>query len=257
MKISLITAVYNNASGLRSSLESSLGQTHQDVERIVIDGGSTDGTLQVLQDYTSNIDHIVSEPDNGIYDALNKGIQLATGDIIGILHSDDLFAGWNILETIARKFESSSIDLLYGDLCYVSNDNPNEIVRYWRAGAFTQSKLPNGWMPPHPTVYVKRELFDKYGLYDTHYRIAADYDWMLRLLTKQTLDVAYFPEVLVHMRTGGASNRSFKNLWQKSREDYLILRNHQIGGVMTLVKKNTRKLSQFWKRPKYNKAYIN
>ena len=249
MKITLITAVYNNAYGLRSSLESSLGQKHQDVERIVIDGGSTDGTLQVLQDYTSNIDHIVSEPDNGIYDALNKGIQLATGDIIGILHSDDLFAGWNILETIARKFESSSIDLLYGDLCYVSNDNPNEIVRYWRAGAFTQSKLPNGWMPPHPTVYVKRELFDKYGLYDTHYRIAADYDWMLRLLTKQTLDVAYLPEVLVHMRTGGASNRSFKNLWQKSREDYLILRNHQIGGVIALIKKNIRKLSQFWNRP--------
>ena len=249
MKISLITAVYNNAHGLRSSLESSLGQTHQDVERLVIDGGSTDGTLQVLEDYTSKIDHIVSEPDNGIYDALNKGIQLATGDIIGILHSDDLFAGPDILEKIARKFESASIDLLYGDLCYVSNQNPNEIVRYWRAGAFTQSKLPNGWMPPHPTVYVKRELFDKYGLYDIHYRIAADYDWMLRLLTKQTLDVAYFPEVLVHMRTGGASNRSFKNLWQKSREDYLILRNHQIGGVIALIKKNVRKLSQFWSRP--------
>ena len=249
MKISLITAVYNNAFGLCSSLESSLGQTHQDVERIVIDGGSTDGTLQVLEDYTSKIDHIVREPDNGIYDALNKGIQLATGDIIGILHSDDLFAGPDILEKIARKFESSSIDLLYGDLCYVSNQNPNEIVRYWRAGAFTQSKLPNGWMPPHPTVYVRREMFDKYGLYDIHYRIAADYDWMLRLLTKQTLDVAYFPEVLVHMRTGGASNRSFKNLWQKSREDYLILRNHQIGGVIALIKKNIRKISQFWSRP--------
>jgi len=221
LKISLITAVYNNASGLRSSLESSLGQTHQDVERIVIDGVSTDGTLQVLEDYTSKIDHIVSEPDNGIYDALNKGIQLATGDIIGILHSDDLFAGPDILEKIARKFESSSIDLLYGDLCYVSNQNPNEIVRYWRAGAFTQSKLPNGWMPPHPTVYVRRELFEKYGLYDTHYRIAADYDWMLRLLTKQTMDVAYFPEVLVHMRTGGTSNRSFKNLWQKKSRGLL------------------------------------
>ena len=249
MKISLITAVYNNASGLRSSLESSLGQTHQDVERIVIDGGSTDGTLQVLQDCTSKIDQIVSEPDNGIYDALNKGIQLATGDIIGILHSDDLFAGPDILEKIARKFESSSIHLLYGDLCYVSNENPNEIVRYWRAGAFTQSSLPSGWMPPHPTVYVRRELFDKYGLYDTHYRIAADYDWMLRLLTKQTMDVAYFPEVLVHMRTGGASNRSLKNIWKKTCEDYAILKNHQIGGLRALLYKNFGKLNQFWKRP--------
>ena len=249
LKISLITPVLNNAIQLGSSLESNFNQSYFDVERIVIDGGSTDGTLQVLEDYTSKIDHIVSEPDNGIYDALNKGIQLATGDIIGILHSDDLFAGPDILEKIARKFESSSIDLLYGDLCYVSNENPNEIVRYWRAGAFTQSKLSNGWMPPHPTVYVRRELFEKYGLYDIHYRIAADYDWMLRLLTKQTLDVAYFPEVLVHMRTGGTSNRSFKNLWQKSREDYLILRNHQIGGAMALIKKNVRKLSQFWSRP--------
>ncbi len=249
MKITLITVVYNNAYGLRSSLESSLSQTHHEVERIVIDGCSTDDTLQVLQDYTLKIDQIVSEPDNGIYDALNKGIQLASGDIIGILHSDDLFAGRNILRKIARKFESSSTDLLYGDLCYVRNEAPEHIVRYWMSGAFSQSRLSNGWMPPHPTVYVRRELFDRYGLYDTHYRIAADYDWMLRLLTKQTLVVAYLPEVLVHMRTGGVSNRSLKNLWQKSREDILILRNHQIGGVMTLVKKNIRKVSQFWRRP--------
>ena len=249
MKISLITAVYNNSSGLRSSLESSLSQTHQEIERIIIDGGSNDGTLQILQGYTSEIDHIVSEPDNGIYDALNKGIQLANGGIIGILHSDDLFAEPDILEKIARKFDSSSIDLLYGDLCYVRNDNPNQIVRYWKAGVFNPLRLGNGWMPPHPTVYVRRYLFERFGLYDTRYFISSDFDWMLRLLKNKSLNVTYLPEVLVYMRTGGSSNRSLRNLWQKSREDYMILKEHEIGGLMTLLQKNIYKLNQFWTRP--------
>ena len=248
LKISLITAVYNNASGLRSSLTSSFQQSYPQVERIVIDGGSTDGTHKVLAEYAYKLDHIVSEPDSGIYDALNKGVQLATGDIVGILHSDDLFAECHILAKIASSMEKRGVQFLYGDLYYVNAENPDEVVRYWKAGEFHPEQLRKGWMPPHPTVYVRRALYGQYGSYNTQYKIAADYDWMLRLLKKNALNIAYLPEVLVHMRIGGASNRSLKNIWQKTGEDYAILKNHQIGGIPALLHKNFRKLNQFWKR---------
>ena len=248
MKISLITAVYNNASGLRSSLFSSFQQSHPLVERIVIDGGSTDGTLKVLEEYATKLDHIVSESDDGIYDALNKGIQLATGDIVGILHSDDLFAECDTLAKIAHSMEERDVQFLYGDLNYVRAENPDEVVRYWKAGKFRLEQLKKGWMPPHPTVYVRRALYEKHGSYNLQYKIAADYDWMLRLLKKNSLSIDYLPEVLVHMRTGGASNRSLKNIWKKTCEDYAILKDHKIGGFPTLLHKNLRKLNQFWKR---------
>ena len=248
MKISLITAVYNNASGLRSSLFSSFQQSHPLVERIVIDGGSTDGTLKVLEEYATKLDHIVSEPDDGIYDALNKGIQLATGGIVGILHSDDTFADCHTLAKIANSMEERDVQLLYGDLYYVRSENPDEVVRYWKAGEFSPEQLKKGWMPPHPTVYVRRALYGQYGSYNTQYKIAADYDWMLRLFKKNSLSIAYLPEVLVHMCTGGASNRSLRNIWKKTCEDYAILKVHQIGGVSALLHKNFRKLNQFWRR---------
>ena len=246
MKISLITASYNNAHRLAPSLISSLQQTYSSVERIIIDGASTDDTSKTLEKYKPYLDKIVSEPDQGIYDALNKGIRMASGDIVGILHSDDYFADESVLNQVAKKFNQSDADFLYGDLCYVRPDKPSQVVRYWKSGGFTRSSLTRGWMPPHPTVYVRRELFNVFKGYNLHYQISADYDWILRLLCNESLKVVYLPKVLVHMRTGGVSNQSFKNLMRKSSEDWEIIRNHQIGGIRTLFYKNLRKFPQFW-----------
>ena len=242
MRISLITAVYNNSQGLISSLNSSFQQSYSQVERIIIDGASKDGTLSVLEQKASELDKVISEPDNGIYDALNKGIKLVNGDIVGILHSDDLFSEPTILEKVVEQFEKTSIDLLYGDLCYVRSDNPEKILRYWKSGSFVRTRLKQGWMPPHPTVYVRREIYERFGGYDTRYSIAADYDWMLRLLKDPSIKVCYLPEVMVYMGTGGISNRK---LWQKSAEDYKIIRKNQIGGISTLILKNLIKIPQF------------
>mgnify|MGYP001466049436 FL=1 len=204
----------------------------------------------MLQQHAPKLDRIVSEPDRGIYDALNKGVALATGEVVGVLHSDDVLADDDVLSHVADAFLQTGADLLYGNLCYVRFENPEQIVRYWKAGTFSPSLLAQGWMPPHPTVFVRRELFQRFGGYDLRYRIAADYDWMLRLLSDESLKVTYLPEVLVYMRTGGVSNRSLGNLCRKSMEDWEIIRQHQIGGVWTLLSKNLSKVSQFWGQPK-------
>lgn len=249
MKISIITAVYNNCDTIAQALDSVLAQMGADYELVVIDGGSTDGTLEILNRYAERIAVLVSEPDKGIYDALNKGIQRASGDVVGFLHSDDLFADTGVLSRIAAAFADSGVEAVYGDLLYVRKDNPDQVVRYWRAGDFSRSRLGWGWMPPHPTFYVRRGVYVRLGGFDTSYRIAADYDCMLRFLGRGGVRVAYIPEVLVKMRVGGASNRSFRNIIQKSREDYRALRNNGIGGLGALLMKNFQKLPQFLTRP--------
>ena len=229
-----------------SSLDSSFRQTYTNVERIVIDGGSNDGTQQVLNQQSYALDRVLSEPDNGIYDALNKGIKYSSGDIIGVLHSDDMFANNKVLATVAETFFQTGADFLYGDLCYVRKGCVNEIVRYWKAKNFTYSLLNKGWMPPHPTVFAKRKVFDIFGEYELRYSISSDYDWMLRVLVNDNINVVYLPEILVKMQTGGVSNRSIKNLIKKSFEDYEIVRSHGIGGIYTVFLKNLRKIPQFW-----------
>ena len=215
--------VYNNPSGLACSLTSSLKQTYSQVERIVIDGGSDDRTKNMLHQYSSKLDKVISEPDKGIYDALNKGIIFSTGDIVGLLHSDDFFADIDVLSNVAEKFLNPKLDFLFGDLCYVSSKNPENVVRFWKAGPFKPSLLNQGWMPPHPTVFVRRNLFNRFGKYDLQYRISSDYEWMLRVLNDDTVNVGYLPKVLVHMRTGGLSNRSLKHMLIKSLEDWLAV----------------------------------
>jgi len=248
LKISVITAVYNNRDTIAQALDSALAQTHTDVELVVIDGGSTDGTLQVLQGYADRLAVLVSEPDRGIYDALNKGIAHASGEVVGFLHSDDLFADAAVLSTIAAAFADPETDAAYGDLLYVSKDDPGKVVRTWRSDAFSAARLARGWMPPHPTFYVRRAVYEQLGGYDTSYRIAADYDCVLRLLGKGGVRAAYIPEVLVKMRVGGASNRSLRNILQKSREDYRALRVNGVGGMAALAWKNLSKLPQFLRR---------
>lgn len=246
MKISVITAVYNNRATVAAALDSALAQTHEDVELVVIDGGSTDGTLEVLRGYGGRIAVLVSEPDRGIYDALNKGIRLASGEVLGFLHSDDLYADAGVLSRVAQAFAGADVAAVYGDLLYVRKDAPERVVRAWRAGQFAPTRLARGWMPPHPTFYARREAYAELGGFDTRYRIAADYDCMLRFLGRGGLRVGYIPEVLVKMRVGGASNRSLGNILRKSAEDYRALKANGVGGLPALAWKNLSKLPQFF-----------
>lgn len=245
VKISIVTAVYNNSETIAGALDSVLAQTDADFEFIVMDGGSTDGTLEILNRYADRLSVLVSEPDGGIYDALNKGIRRASGEVVGFLHSDDLFADAGVLKRVADAFADPQVAAVYGDLLYVRKDDPDKVVRCWRAGAFSRERLGWGWMPPHPTFYVRRAVYERLGLFDTSYRIAADYDCMLRFLGRGGVRVGYIPEVLVKMRVGGASNRSLKNILCKSREDYRALKSNGVGGIGALVWKNLSKLPQF------------
>jgi glycosyltransferase involved in cell wall biosynthesis len=221
-------------------------QVHGDIEHVVIDGASTDGTAEVLERCRSRIDVLVSEKDQGIYDALNKGIALASGEVIGFLHADDLFADDRVISRIAAAFADPAVDAVYGDLVYVGRDDTQRVIRHWRAGPFSRDRLAWGWMPPHPTFYVRRRVYEELGMFDTRHRIAADYDCMLRFLGRGAVVPAYIPEVLVKMRVGGASNRSIANILRKSREDYLALRSNGVGGIGALAWKNLRKIPQFF-----------
>ena len=245
MKITIITAVFNRAGTARQAAESVLSQTHREIEHLVQDGGSTDGTLEVLRAIGDPRMDIVSEPDGGIYDALNRAIARATGDVVGLMHSDDVFADDKVLARVAGAFAEPSVDGVYGDLQYVSAADPARVIRHWRAGAYRPGSLARGWMPPHPTLYLRREVFERWGAYDTRYRIAADYEAMLRWIGRGNLRLAYIPGVMVKMRLGGQSNRSLRDILRKSREDYAALRCSGIGGVGALVRKNVSKLSQF------------
>lgn len=246
MKISVVTAVYNRKATVLDTLNSVQSQTHPVVEHVVQDGGSTDGTLDLLKHYEAQNISLDSRPDRGIYDAINKGIGRATGDVIGLMHSDDFFASAAVLSDVAAAFEDPAIDGVYGDLDYVAADHTDRIIRKWRSGPYTTDKLKQGWMPPHPTLYLRRSVFETWGLYDTDFEIAADYDAMLRYLAKGQITLAYLPKVLVKMRVGGESNRSLGRIFQKSREDYRALRRNGVGGVATLAAKNLSKIRQFW-----------
>jgi glycosyltransferase len=245
MKVSIITAVYNRASTVGMAVESLKAQTHGDFEHVVMDGGSTDGTVAILEGIADHRTVITSEPDGGIYDALNKGLARASGDIIGLLHSDDVLAHDEVLAGVARAFASGPVHAVYGDLDYVRRDDPARIVRRWRSGEFSSEKLRYGWMPPHPALFLRREVIDRFGGYDTSFRIAGDYDAILRYFSSDGFRAAYLPEVLVKMRLGGESNRSLGRILRKSREDYRAIRRNKVGGLHTLAFKNLRKVGQF------------
>lgn len=247
MKITLITATYNSYPNLLDTLDSIQQQSHPSLEWVVIDGGSTDQTQLVLKN-NPLIGQSVSEPDQGIYDALNKGIQRATGDVIGFLHSDDLLASPGTLAQIAQVFEQTQVDGVYGDLEYVDKQDTNKVIRYWKSKPFERKNLKYGWMPAHPTLFLKRKVYEKHSLFDLDFKIAADYDFMLRILKDPELKFAYLPQVITKMRVGGASNKSIQNIIQKSKEDLNAIRKNKLGGWHTLVFKNIRKITQFVQR---------
>lgn len=219
MKISLITSTFNSAATVQATFDSVRAQCLEDFEYIVVDGGSKDSTLSIIEQNLDIIDHYVSEQDNGIYDALNKGILLATGDVIGFIHSDDLLASPQVLQRISDAFNESDIDAVYADLLYVDRINSEKIIRHWKSQPYKASLFYRGWMPAHPTFYLKKSLYLKHGLYDTSFRISADYELMLRMLLKHQISAAYIPEVFVKMRVGGESNVSLKNRWRANQED--------------------------------------
>lgn len=215
MIISIVTAVYNRADTIGHALASVRGQTWPYVEHVVIDGASNDGTTEELEVHRDWISVLVSEPDRGIYDALNKGLARASGDIIGLMHSDDFYADERVLERVALVFAEPTVDGVYGDLEYVAKDDPSRIIRYWRSGEYDKRRLSWGWMPPHPTLFLRRSVIEQWGGYDTEFRIAADYEAILRYLGRGGISLAYIPEVLVKMRLGGESNRSLSRIVRK------------------------------------------
>ena len=245
-KFSIVTACYNSGTTIAHAISSLKRQTWSDVEHIVIDGASSDGTQEIVMSTLSPQDIFVSERDNGIYDALNKGIYHSSGDVIGFLHSDDFLANDSVLQRVAEFFLVSGADAVYGDLQYVKASDSFQIVRDWRSGKFSLAKLRRGWMPPHPTFFMRREFYERLGVFDTRFRIASDYDSLLRYLSEPSLKVAYLPEVLVKMRVGGASNGSLKQVFRKSREDFAIMKKNGLNPYIALPYKNLSKLSQLF-----------
>ena len=247
MKFSIITAVLNGSNTIHDTLESILGQSYKNIEHVIIDGGSTDQTLDILKRYENRTTRIISEPDKGIYDALNKGIQLSSGDIIGILNGDDFYAHDQVLNRVADVFENQKVDSCYGDLQYVNRDNTSRIIRQWRSSGYKPGKFSYGWMPPHPTFFVKKDIYERFGYFNTNFKIAADYELMLRFLEKFRISTHHIPEVLIKMRVGGVSNKNLRNMLLKSCEDCKAWKVNDLKGrFYTVLFKNVSKIPQFF-----------
>jgi glycosyltransferase involved in cell wall biosynthesis len=248
MRVSIITTTFNSAATVAETMQSVEEQDHPHIEHIVVDGHSQDETLQIIEQYPHTAT-LISEKDEGIYDAMNKGIRAATGDVVGILNSDDLYVDSHVISKILKTFEDPGIQACYADLEYVDAQNSSRVTRTWKSGACDSRSFYWGWMPPHPTFFVRRSVYDQVGLFNTRLRSAADYEMMLRILVKHQLPVAYLPEVIVKMRRGGMSNASVNNRIRANREDREAWR---INGLkpyfFTLYLKPLRKITQFIKK---------
>lgn len=220
MKFTIVTPTFNSAATVRDTLECIRIQDYQDIEHVIIDGGSRDDTLKIVAEYP-HVSKVITEPDRGLYDAMNKGIKNASGDVVVVLNSDDFYAHAQVISKVAARMSETGADTLYADLQYVDALKTNRVVRTWKAGNFRPDNFQIGWMPPHPTFFVKRALYDRYGLYNITLRYSADYELMLRFLYKNRVSTCYLPELIVRMRVGGASNASLRNRLRANREDRL------------------------------------
>jgi glycosyltransferase involved in cell wall biosynthesis len=251
MKISVVTVCFNSAAHIADALASVDMQTWQDREHVVVDGASVDGTMRIVQAHAKPWRRAVSEPDRGIYDAMNKGIALATGEVVGFINSDDFYASPDVLAKVAAVFEDPQAQGCWGDLCYVRQDQPTQVVRYWRSSEFRLGLFARGWCPPHPTLFLRRSVLEQFGHFDLSYPIAADMELMARLLEVHRIRTRYIPEVLVHMRMGGTTNRSLGNIWQQNREIWRALQVHHLRPSLLIF--SSRKLAdraqQFLSRP--------
>ncbi len=246
MKVSIVTVTFNSAQTLEDTIKSVLSQDYKNIEFIVVDGKSSDGTLQIVNRYKEQIAQIISEEDYGIYDAINKGIRAAHGDIVVALNSDDMYAAPDVVSKVVEMFKKTNADAVYGDLNYVDRNNTGKVIRKWKAGLYKKGMFLKGWMPPHPTFFVKKQCYIQYGYFNLSLKSAADYELMLRLIHKNNIKIAYLPLLLVNMRAGGQSNMSLKNRIMANREDrkaWLI--NGLKPGVFTLIRKPLSKLKQY------------
>lgn len=251
MKVTIITAVYNGAEHIKSCIESVLSQDHPDIEYIVVDGASKDNTLEIVKSFGSKIAKVISEKDKGMYDAMNKGLAHATGDIVGILNSDDFYANSHIISEIVSTFESSKADSLYADIAFVSKENLNKTVRYYSSGSFKPWKFRFGYMPAHPSFFLKRSIYEKYGFFKSDYKLCADFDLLVRLYHTHKISSIYLPKMVVKMRMGGKSNQSIENIMLLNRE---ILRGCLENGINTNIAfiylKYFTKIFELLKKPK-------
>ena len=240
----------NSASTIADTVRSVSGQRYPSIEHIIIDGGSTDGTLEVLSPFREKIAVLVSEPDGGMYDAMNKGIRVASGSIIGILNADDVYAGPDVIATVVKEFVDKDIDALFADLVIVDRENIDQTIRYYRSASFAPGRFAYGWMPAHPTFFTRKTCYERYGLYKTDYRMSADYELLVRFLARENIPYSYLDRVIVKMRRGGVSNRGIENKWITNQE---IVRACRENGVETnlfkVLLKYPRKLLEFLERP--------
>ena len=247
MKVSIITVCYNAEKYIKDTIESVLEQDYPNIEYIIIDGASTDQTLKIIQNYNDSIDCLISEKDRGIYDAMNKGIAKATGDVVGILNADDVYENQHIISLIMQNF-ADDISIVYGDIKYVKQDDLSKVVRKWRAGKYILGKFKWGWMPPHPGFFIKKLSYKEYGVYFLHLATSADYELMLRMLEVHQLSNKYLPKTITRMRIGGASNVTLSNRWKANRNDKKAWSEHRIKPYwFTFILKPLRKLPQLLK----------
>ena len=228
--ITVITVCFNSAKTLEACIQSVVMQDWPNIQHVVIDGASTDGTLEILERYQSKLSNVISEPDKGIYDAMNKGLRLATGDVICFLNADDLYANSSVLSTVAHHFQNADLDALFGDVIFFNPNNPDKTIRRYRSDRFSPSKLAWGWMPSHPAIFLKKKIMDQVGFFKTNYRIAGDYEYVVRAFYKNHLKYRHISEVMVRMQIGGVSSESWRSRWLLNQE---VLRACRENGVPT------------------------
>lgn len=252
MKISIITVSLNSENFIESCINSVINQSYKNIEFIVIDGLSTDNTLKIIKKYSKYISVIISEPDLGIYDGMNKGIKIAKGEIIGFLNSDDLYANNSVLSKVANVFnENPSLDACYANLIYVKKDDINQTIRYWKSNKFILGSFSKGWSPPHPTFFARSQVYKCFGNFNLNYPIISDIELMMRFLEINKIKTLYLNEVWIKMRMGGLSNKSFKSILQQNLDIIRVLHNHKLDyNVITFfISKITERLKQFFQTP--------
>lgn len=249
MKISIVTVAFNAENTIKDTIDSVLAQKGVELEYVIVDGASTDKTAEIVASYGDQINQFISEKDKGIYDGMNKGVQMAQGDIIGILNSDDFYLNDAVLQKVSGLFEDESIQGVYADLVYVDPNNTDKITRTWKSGEYQIGAFKKGWMPPHPTFFVRKEVYEKYGSYSLDLKSAADYEFMLRTIHKEGIKIAYLPEIIVKMRAGGMSNASLKNRLRANKEDQMAwAMNGLKPSKLTFIRKPLSKIGQFLKK---------
>lgn len=251
MKLSVVTVCLNARDTIAEAVESVQSQVYGNVEHIVVDGASTDGTLEIIEKYQDGIHTLISERDSGLYFAMNKGIAAATGDYLGFLNSDDVYSHTHVLESVAQAFVDSQAEAAHGDLVYVNRSDPSRVMRYWNSSAYVPGMFERGWHPAHPTLFVKTELLREIGGFDTRYRYHADFDLMVRLFIERKISSVYVPEILVRMRTGGQSTSSLRNIFRGNRESWEIARRFGVARTpFWIARKLGYRVSQYFHRPK-------